>query len=41
MAKFLSSLAGFGVTFGSMFRRPVTESYPEKPGPVKDRKSVV
>ena len=37
MAKFLSSIAGFGVTFGSMFRRPVTESYPEKPGPVKPR----
>ena len=37
MAKFLSSLAGFGVTFGSMFKRPVTESYPENPGPVKPR----
>ena len=34
MAKFLSSIAGFGVTFGSMFKRPVTESYPEHPGPV-------
>ncbi len=37
MAKFLSSLAGFGVTFGAMFRRPVTEQYPEKPGPVAPR----
>src|SRR5277367_5672608 len=37
MAKFLSSLAGFGVTFGSMFTRPVTESYPENPGPVAPR----
>ena len=34
MAKFLKSLAGFGVTFGAMFKRPVTEMYPEKPGPV-------
>ena len=37
MAKFLSSLAGFGVTFGAMFKRPITESYPENPGPVKPR----
>jgi NADH-quinone oxidoreductase subunit I len=37
MAKFLSSLAGFGVTFGSMFKRPVTEMYPENPGPVAPR----
>jgi NADH-quinone oxidoreductase subunit I len=33
MAKFFKSLAGFGVTFGSMFKRPVTEMYPENPGP--------
>jgi formate hydrogenlyase subunit 6/NADH:ubiquinone oxidoreductase subunit I len=37
MAKFLSSIAGFGVTFGTMFKRPVTEEYPEKPGPVAPR----
>jgi ferredoxin len=37
MAKFLSSLAGFGVTFGTMFKRPVTEEYPENPGPVAPR----
>ena len=37
MAKFLSSLAGFGVTFGAMFKRPVTEMYPENPGPVAPR----
>ena len=37
MAKFLSSLAGFGVTFGTMFKKPLTEEYPEKPGPVAPR----
>ena len=37
MAKFLSSLAGFGVTFGAMFKRPITENYPENPGPVQPR----
>jgi NADH-quinone oxidoreductase subunit I len=37
MAKFLKSLAGFGVTFGSMLKRPVTEMYPENPGPVAPR----
>ncbi len=35
MPKFLDSVAGFGVTFGSMFKKPVTEQYPEKPGPVR------
>ncbi|MCZ0731549.1 NADH-quinone oxidoreductase subunit NuoI [Mycolicibacterium iranicum] len=37
MPKFLDALAGFGVTFGSMFKKPVTEEYPEKPGPVAKR----
>lgn len=31
------ALAGFGVTFGAMFKRPITEEYPEKPGPVAPR----
>lgn len=37
MPKFLDAVAGFGVTFGSMFKKPVTEEYPEKPGPVAPR----
>lgn len=37
MPKFLDALAGFAVTFGSMFKKPVTEGYPEKPGPVAPR----
>lgn len=41
MANFLSNslaaVAGFGVTFASMFKKRVTEEYPEKPGPVKPR----
>ena len=37
MANFLDAVAGFGVTFGSMFKKRVTEEYPEKPGPVKPR----
>ncbi|MEP6744734.1 MAG: hypothetical protein ABJB33_04500, partial [Gemmatimonadota bacterium] len=31
------ALAGFGVTFKAMFSRPVTEQYPEEPGPVAKR----
>mgnify|MGYP000435442174 FL=1 len=37
MPKFLDAVAGFGVTFGSMFKKPVTEEYPEEPGPVAPR----
>ena len=37
MPKFLDALAGFAVTFGSMFKKPLTEEYPEKPGPVAPR----
>ena len=37
MAKFLDAVAGFGVTFGSMFKKTITEEYPEKPGPVAPR----
>jgi NADH-quinone oxidoreductase subunit I len=34
MPKFLDAIKGFGVTFGTMFKKPITEQYPEKPGPV-------
>ena len=37
MPKFLDAIAGFAVTFGTMFKKPVTEQYPEKPGPVAKR----
>lgn len=37
MPKFLDALAGFAVTFGSMFKKPITEEYPEKPGRVARR----
>jgi NADH-quinone oxidoreductase subunit I len=37
MPKFLDALAGFGVTFSTMFKKPITEEYPEKPGPVAKR----
>ncbi len=37
MPKFLDAIAGFGVTFGTMFKKPITEQYPEKPGPVAPR----
>jgi len=37
MPKFLDAVKGFGVTFGTMFKRPITEQYPEKPGPVAPR----
>src|SRR3954465_1296764 len=37
MPKFLDAIAGFGVTFGTMFKKPITEQYPEEPGPVAPR----
>src|SRR3954449_1995323 len=37
MPKILDALAGFGVTFSTMFKKPITEEYPEKPGPVAKR----
>ena len=37
MPKFLDAVAGFGVTFAAMFKKRVTEEYPEKPGPVAPR----
>ncbi len=33
----LASIAGFGVTFGTIFRRVVTAEYPEEPHPVAPR----
>ena len=36
MPKFLDAIAGFGVTFSTMFKKRLTEQYPEKPGPVKE-----
>lgn len=37
MARFFNSIAGFGVTFATMFKRTVTESYPEEKLPTKPR----
>ena len=37
MPKFFDALAGFAVTFWTMFKKPITEEYPEKPGPVAPR----
>ena len=37
MPKFLDAIAGFGVTFGTMFKKRLTEQYPEKPGPTAKR----
>jgi NADH-quinone oxidoreductase subunit I len=37
MAKAWDAVAGFGVTLATMFKRPVTEEYPERPGPVAPR----
>ena len=34
MPNFIDAIAGFGVTFKTMFKKPVTEQYPEEPGPV-------
>ncbi len=37
MSKVGDALAGFGVTFKTMFTTPITEQYPEHPGPVAAR----
>lgn len=37
MPKFIEAIAGFGVTFGTMFKKPITDEYPEKPGPTSPR----
>lgn len=37
MSEFRDAMAGFGVTFSAMFKRPVTEKYPESPGAVASR----
>ena len=34
MPRLIDALAGFAVTFGTMFKKQITEQYPEKPGPV-------
>ncbi|MGU3433512.1 NADH-quinone oxidoreductase subunit NuoI [Actinomycetes bacterium M1A6_2h] len=37
MPEFLGPVAGFGVTFSTMFKKPVTESYPEVKTPTAPR----
>ncbi|RVW03600.1 NADH-quinone oxidoreductase subunit NuoI [Rhodococcus spongiicola] len=37
MPEFLDSVAGFGVTFSTMFKKPVTEFYPEEKTPTAGR----
>lgn len=37
MSRIRDALAGFGVTFKTMFKKPITEQYPEEPGPVAAR----
>ena len=37
MPNFLDAIKGFAVTFGTMFKKTITEQYPEKPGPVAPR----
>lgn len=37
MSKLLDALAGFGVTLSTMFKKPVTEQYPEKARPTQPR----
>ena len=37
MARFLDSIAGFGVTFTTMFRKVTTEQYPEERKPMLPR----
>jgi NADH-quinone oxidoreductase chain I len=37
MAKFLNPIAGFGVTFSTMFKKPHTEQYPEQKVPTAPR----
>ena len=37
MANFFDAIAGFGVTLTTMFKRPITEGYPEKKLPTAPR----
>ena len=37
MARYLDSIAGFGVTFSTMFRKVTTEEYPEERKPMLPR----
>jgi NADH-quinone oxidoreductase chain I len=37
VSKLLDALAGFGVTLSTMFKKPVTEQYPEKARPTQPR----
>ncbi len=37
MSKLRDGLAGFGLTFSTMFKKPITEGYPEKPRPTEPR----
>lgn len=37
MSEFLGPLAGFGVTFSTMFKKPNTEFYPEEKNPTAER----
>ena len=37
MPKFLDAIAGFGVTFSTMFKKPMTEQYPEHKEPTAPR----
>ena len=37
LRKLLDPVAGFGVTFATMFKKPITEQYPEKPGATAPR----
>ncbi|MDV3223229.1 NADH-quinone oxidoreductase subunit NuoI, partial [Intrasporangium sp.] len=36
-AEFFAPVAGFGVSFSTMFRKVATEEYPEKPRPTQPR----
>jgi len=37
MPNFIDAIAGFGVTFRAMFKKRVTEEYPEQPGATAKR----
>ena len=37
LPRFLKPVAGFGVTLGAVFRKPITEQYPEAPSPTAPR----
>ncbi len=37
MTRFGDALAGFGVTFSTMFKKPITEQYPEGKQPTQAR----